>query len=196
MQFIVLGMVYYGISFGADKLGVDPFVYMAVNGVVEIPSGTVTIPLVGKLGRRLSCTLSFVVTAGSLMVLGFIPSGQEYYMAVDGWYFIEYNDISSQFVLVRKYTIFMKMSSLRIELAGNYDGHGGQASHFNSLPGRVSLRLWALPYRSARARPRHFYYPGKGGRSFGPFHSGNSGRETLSTPISRKMSYSLTSVEV
>ncbi|XP_042891765.1 organic cation transporter protein-like [Penaeus japonicus] len=75
MQFIVLGMVYYGISFGADKLGVDPFVYMAVNGVVEIPSGTVTIPLVGKLGRRLSCTLSFVVTAGSLMVLGFIPSG-------------------------------------------------------------------------------------------------------------------------
>ncbi|ROT83769.1 organic cation transporter protein [Penaeus vannamei] len=74
-QFFVLGMVYYGLSFGADKLGVDPFVYMAVNGVVEIPSGTVTIPLVERLGRRLSCTLSFVVTAGSLLVLGFIPSG-------------------------------------------------------------------------------------------------------------------------
>lgn len=83
-QFVVLGMVYYGISFGADKLGVNPFVYMAVNGVVEIPSGTVTIPLVDRLGRRLSCTLSFVITAGSLMVLGFIPSGLYAYFSVRG----------------------------------------------------------------------------------------------------------------
>lgn len=74
-QFFVLGMVYYGLSFGADKLGVDPFVYMAVSGVMEVPGGTLTIPLVEKMGRRASSTLFFVVTAGSLLVLGFIPTG-------------------------------------------------------------------------------------------------------------------------
>jgi len=74
-QFFVLGIVYYGLSFGADKLGVDPFVYMAVSGVMEVPGGTLTIPLVEKMGRRASSTLFFVVTAGSLLVLGFIPDG-------------------------------------------------------------------------------------------------------------------------
>nr|XP_027207374.1 organic cation transporter protein-like [Penaeus vannamei] len=77
-QFFVLGMVYYGLSFGADKLGVDPFVYMAVSGVMEVPSSTLTIPLVEKMGRRASSTLFFVVTAGSLLVLGFIPDALEW----------------------------------------------------------------------------------------------------------------------
>nr|XP_027207376.1 organic cation transporter protein-like [Penaeus vannamei] len=77
-QFFVLGMVYYGLSFGADKLGVDPFVYMAVSGVMEVPGGTLTIPLVEKMGRRASSTLFFVITAGSLLVLGFIPDALEW----------------------------------------------------------------------------------------------------------------------
>ncbi|XP_063596240.1 organic cation transporter protein-like [Penaeus indicus] len=77
-QFFVLGMVYYGLSFGADKLGVDPFVYMAISGVMEVPGGTLTIPLAEKIGRRASSTLSFVITAGSLLVLGFIPSALEW----------------------------------------------------------------------------------------------------------------------
>ncbi|XP_069993562.1 solute carrier family 22 member 3-like [Penaeus vannamei] len=77
-QFFVLGIVYYGLSFGADKLGVDPFVYMAVSGVMEVPSSTLTIPLVEKMGRRASSTLFFVVTAGSLLVLGSIPDALEW----------------------------------------------------------------------------------------------------------------------
>ncbi|XP_042891764.1 organic cation transporter protein-like [Penaeus japonicus] len=77
-QSFVLGMVYYGLSFGADKLGVDPFAYMAISGVMEIPGGTVTIPLAEKMGRRSSSTLFFVVTAGSLLVLGFIPTTLEW----------------------------------------------------------------------------------------------------------------------
>ncbi|XP_037793895.1 organic cation transporter protein-like [Penaeus monodon] len=77
-QFFVLGMVYYGLSFGADKLGVDPFVYMAVSGVMEVPGGTLSIPLAEKMGRRASSTLFFVATAGSLLVLGFIPTALEW----------------------------------------------------------------------------------------------------------------------
>ncbi|XP_063596170.1 organic cation transporter protein-like [Penaeus indicus] len=76
--FFVLGMVYYGLSFGADKLRVDPFVYMAVSGVMEVPSSTLSIPLADKMGRRASSMLFLVATAGSLLVLGFIPDALEW----------------------------------------------------------------------------------------------------------------------
>ncbi|XP_042886771.1 organic cation transporter protein-like [Penaeus japonicus] len=74
-NYLVLGMVYFGLSLGGDKFGVDPFVYMALSGIMEIPGSTLTIPLVEKLGRRPSSVASFFVTAGALLVLGVTPSG-------------------------------------------------------------------------------------------------------------------------
>ncbi|XP_047482763.1 organic cation transporter protein-like isoform X2 [Penaeus chinensis] len=74
-NFLVLGMVYFGLSLGGDKFGVDPFLYMVLSGVMEIPGSTVLIPIVEKLGRRPTSVVSFFITAGALLVLGVTPSG-------------------------------------------------------------------------------------------------------------------------
>nr|XP_027216504.1 organic cation transporter protein-like [Penaeus vannamei] len=74
-NFLMLGMVYFGLSLGGDKFGVDPFIYMVLSGVMEIPGGTVLIPIVEKLGRRLTSGVGFFITAGALLVLGVTPSG-------------------------------------------------------------------------------------------------------------------------
>ncbi|XP_047482806.1 organic cation transporter protein-like [Penaeus chinensis] len=72
---VVAGLVYYGLSLGGDKFGVDPFVYMSLSGVMELPGGTLTIPMVDKMGRRPSNVICFFVTAAVLLVLGVVPAG-------------------------------------------------------------------------------------------------------------------------
>lgn len=76
VNYTVAGLVYYGLSLGGDKFGVDPFVYMALSGVMELPGSTLTIPMVDRMGRRTSNVLCFFVTAGVLLALGVIPSGK------------------------------------------------------------------------------------------------------------------------
>lgn len=74
-NFLVVDSVYYGLSLGGDRFGVDPFAYMALGGVMETPANTLTIPLVRKLGRRASNIMCFVVSGVSLLALGVTPSG-------------------------------------------------------------------------------------------------------------------------
>lgn len=76
VNYLVLGMVYFGLSLGGDKFGVDPFLYMTLSGVMELPGSTLTIPLVEKIGRRPSSATCFFITAGALLVLGVTPSGR------------------------------------------------------------------------------------------------------------------------
>ncbi|XP_037793750.1 organic cation transporter protein-like isoform X2 [Penaeus monodon] len=75
LDYLVLGTVYYGLSLGGDKFGVDPFVYMTLGGVMELPSSTLTIPMVQKMGRKLSSILCFLATAGALLALGVTSLG-------------------------------------------------------------------------------------------------------------------------
>ncbi|XP_037793752.1 organic cation transporter protein-like [Penaeus monodon] len=73
-NFFLVDSVYYGLSLGGDRFGVDPYSYMALGGVMETPANSITIPLVEKLGRRPSNIMCFVISGVSLLALGFTPS--------------------------------------------------------------------------------------------------------------------------
>ncbi|XP_068201923.1 organic cation transporter protein-like [Palaemon carinicauda] len=73
--FLVCGTVYYGLSISGGNLGTDPYIYMALCGVMEIPGSTITLPMVNILGRKRSNIFCFLVTGVSLMLLTFIPKG-------------------------------------------------------------------------------------------------------------------------
>ncbi|XP_066954452.1 organic cation transporter protein-like [Macrobrachium rosenbergii] len=73
--FLVCGIVYYGLSLSGGDLGTDPFIYMALSGLMEIPGSTVTLPMINILGRRRSNIICFLATGVSLLLLTFIPKG-------------------------------------------------------------------------------------------------------------------------
>ncbi|XP_047482745.1 organic cation transporter protein-like isoform X2 [Penaeus chinensis] len=73
-NFFLVDSVYYGLSLGGDRFGVDPYAYMALGGVMETPANSITIPLVEKLGRRASNIMCFVVSGVALLALGVTPS--------------------------------------------------------------------------------------------------------------------------
>ncbi|XP_064109464.1 organic cation transporter protein-like isoform X2 [Macrobrachium nipponense] len=73
--FLVCGTVYYGLSISGGDLGTDPFIYLALTGVMEIPGSTVTLPMINILGRKRSNIICFLATGVSLLLLTFIPKG-------------------------------------------------------------------------------------------------------------------------
>ncbi|ROT74879.1 solute carrier family 22 member 15 precursor [Penaeus vannamei] len=59
---------------GGD-LSSDPFLYMVLTGVVELPAYTLVIPLVARYGRRAPVVAFFFMGAVALLALPFVPTG-------------------------------------------------------------------------------------------------------------------------
>lgn len=68
--------MYFGLSLSGGDLSSDPFLYMALTGVVELPAYTLVIPLVARYGRRAPVVAFFFMGAVALLALPFVPTGE------------------------------------------------------------------------------------------------------------------------
>nr|XP_027207550.1 organic cation transporter protein-like [Penaeus vannamei] len=75
LDYLVLAMVYYGLSLSGGNLSSDPFVYMVLSGLMEIPAYTGAYPLVAKFGRRIPTVMCCFVSGAALLVLTGVPKG-------------------------------------------------------------------------------------------------------------------------
>ncbi|XP_042883642.1 solute carrier family 22 member 19-like [Penaeus japonicus] len=74
-NYLLVGVVYFGLSLSGGDLSSDPFLYMALTGVVELPAYTLVIPVVARFGRRAPVVAFFFVGAVALLALPFVPAG-------------------------------------------------------------------------------------------------------------------------
>ncbi|XP_064108577.1 organic cation transporter protein-like isoform X2 [Macrobrachium nipponense] len=72
MMFMV-ALSYTGVSLSGNIYGDDPFVYMVILGVTQVPSYTITAPLIKWLGRKKPIIGCFILGGVSMVTLGFIP---------------------------------------------------------------------------------------------------------------------------
>lgn len=70
-------MIYMGLILSGDGLGSDPFVYMVMSGVMEMPGATLTIPIAQRFGRRNSNIVFYFFTSMIFLGMIFTPSGNE-----------------------------------------------------------------------------------------------------------------------
>lgn len=75
VNYLVVGMVYYGVSLSGDHLSKDPFVYMVLMGLVEVPAYTLMVPVVVRCGRKAPTIFFFFFSGVVLLFLPFIPRG-------------------------------------------------------------------------------------------------------------------------
>ncbi|XP_045131418.1 LOW QUALITY PROTEIN: organic cation transporter protein-like [Portunus trituberculatus] len=96
--------VYYGLSLSSANFNVDPFLYMFLGGVMELPSYTLTVPFVAHFGRK-NVLIVLLVTCG-ITVLGapFLP------LARDGWGFLTVVMVS-KFSITSAYQVVYLYSS-------------------------------------------------------------------------------------
>merc|ERR1719225_1521791 len=59
-SWLIVAMVYYGLSFNTKNLGGDRYVSSFVSGFVEVPAVVVILPALSRFGRRLCYCGSFV----------------------------------------------------------------------------------------------------------------------------------------
>ncbi|XP_042889428.1 organic cation transporter protein-like, partial [Penaeus japonicus] len=81
-NYLLVGVVYFGLSLSGGDLSSDPFLYMALTGVVELPAYTLVIPVVARFGRRAPVVAFFFVGAVALLALPFVPAGSGGSMAL------------------------------------------------------------------------------------------------------------------
>jgi len=75
-NYLLVGAVYFGLSLSGGDLSSDPFLYMVLTGVVELPAYTLVIPLVARYGRRAPVVAFFFMGAVALLALPFVPTGE------------------------------------------------------------------------------------------------------------------------
>ncbi|ROT74868.1 hypothetical protein C7M84_006625 [Penaeus vannamei] len=86
-NYLLVGAVYFGLSLSGGDLSSDPFLYMVLTGVVELPAYTLVIPLVARYGRRAPVVAFFFMGAVALLALPFVPtvsSGESMTLALMG----------------------------------------------------------------------------------------------------------------
>nr|XP_053633558.1 organic cation transporter protein-like [Cherax quadricarinatus] len=74
-NFFMVAATFYGMSLNAINYSVDPFLYMVVGGLVEMPGYTLVAPIVGRLGRKWPNIVCFFTSGTVIMALAFIPPG-------------------------------------------------------------------------------------------------------------------------
>ncbi|KAB7504959.1 Solute carrier family 22 member 6 [Armadillidium nasatum] len=71
---VVSSLVYYGISFSALNFKLDPFMYMIVGGLMEIPACSLVVPIIVKTGMIPFTAGSFFICGINILILAFISS--------------------------------------------------------------------------------------------------------------------------
>ncbi|XP_047493473.1 organic cation transporter protein-like [Penaeus chinensis] len=74
LDYLVLAMVYFGLSLSGGNLSSDPFVYMVLSGLMEIPAYTLAFPVVYRFGRRGPTVLCCLLCGLALFVLAAVPA--------------------------------------------------------------------------------------------------------------------------
>ncbi|KAK4299133.1 hypothetical protein Pmani_028574 [Petrolisthes manimaculis] len=67
VDYLVGAMLFFGLTLGASALGVDPFMYVAIAGIMEIPSTTIQIPIINYFGRKKVLCFNYGVSAVVLL---------------------------------------------------------------------------------------------------------------------------------
>ncbi|KAK4292638.1 hypothetical protein Pmani_034609 [Petrolisthes manimaculis] len=73
LDFCIVGMLFFGLTMGANALGVDVFIFVAISGTVEIPAWTILLPITKWFGRKRTVILSYFITAVVLLTQPLIP---------------------------------------------------------------------------------------------------------------------------
>ena len=69
------GMVYYGLSLSGATISDDPFVYIVLMGLMEVPAYSLVGFMLERFGRKSILSVGLLITAVVLLSLGFIPTG-------------------------------------------------------------------------------------------------------------------------
>ncbi|KAK7025524.1 hypothetical protein SK128_003707 [Halocaridina rubra] len=67
-----VSMVYYGISLNSENLSTDPYLYVFLGGLIEVPAYIMLWPMLAYLGRKVSLISLYIVCAITICVIALL----------------------------------------------------------------------------------------------------------------------------
>ncbi|XP_063614185.1 organic cation transporter protein-like [Penaeus indicus] len=74
VDYLVTGLVFFGLSLSGGNFSTNPFLYMALSGLMEVPGNTVIIPIITRFARKTLNIFFFVISGTALLAPPFIPT--------------------------------------------------------------------------------------------------------------------------
>ncbi|KAK3849895.1 hypothetical protein Pcinc_043368 [Petrolisthes cinctipes] len=74
INLFILSLVYCGLSLGGSTYSNDPFLYVIISGLMEVPGYTIVSPVINRWGRKYPSLICFVVCGVVILSLTVIPS--------------------------------------------------------------------------------------------------------------------------
>ncbi|KAG7165543.1 solute carrier family 22 member 15-like [Homarus americanus] len=99
-------LVYYGISLNSANFNMDPFLYMFLGGLMELPSYTLIIPFVARYGRKIPLVTFFVLCGVAILVLLLLPADRE------RWWFMTIVMVGKFFITSAYQVVYLYSSEL------------------------------------------------------------------------------------
>lgn len=75
IDYLVAGMVYFGLSLSGASISDDPYLFMVLSGLMEVPAYTLTVPIVQRFGRKRTLSVFFTISGVVLFSLAVTPAG-------------------------------------------------------------------------------------------------------------------------
>ncbi|XP_042212064.1 organic cation transporter protein-like [Homarus americanus] len=67
-------LVYCGLSLSGNIYSSNPFIYVVIGGLMEVPGYTLTSPIIAHWGRKMPIMIGLYICGAALLSLAFIPS--------------------------------------------------------------------------------------------------------------------------
>ena len=72
-NWLVVSMIYYGVTFNSAELSSSPYLAIFLAGLVEIPAVLLSVPLIDRAGRRPSMVASHLLTGAAILCIMAVP---------------------------------------------------------------------------------------------------------------------------
>merc|ERR1719507_3009994 len=138
-SWLIVAMVYYGLSFNSKNLGGDRYVNGFISGFVEVPAVVIIIPALAKFGRRLCYCGTFIsggVSCGLVAIATFAMTAEQlkkYEFVTIGFAMLGKFLISMTFAIAYLYTAELfptKVRSLAVGTASTFARIGSMSAPY------------------------------------------------------------------
>ncbi|XP_043206324.1 organic cation transporter protein-like [Amphibalanus amphitrite] len=72
-NWLVVSMIYYGVTFNSADLSSSPYLAIFLAGLVEIPAVLISVPLINRIGRRPSMVVTHLLTGAAILCIMAVP---------------------------------------------------------------------------------------------------------------------------
>lgn len=76
LNLFISALVFCGLSLSGSNYSADPFIYIVLGGLMEVPGYSLTAPLINRVGRKWPTIFGYVLSGVAILLLVFIPDSR------------------------------------------------------------------------------------------------------------------------